>query len=91
MAKSPVEVLKEQSAVSIPEVPIVKVPLPAPHLFADIERQNALEELGITAHVDAMTSIDITPTTPTNRPGQFPIKVVGNPYAGFAKGPRDTK
>lgn len=55
----------------------------------DIDEQNELEEANITKHLESLDKLPVKPTTPTQRSGKFPIKVVGDPYAGFAKGPRD--
>ena len=66
-------------------------PVQAPHPFQEIERQNALEEAGIDEHLKAMASIGVTTLREAARSGEFVNIVRGDPYAGFAKGPRDSK
>lgn len=87
-----IENLKKQSALNatlLPEAPVVKVPLPTSHPFPDIDRQNELEETNTMAHLEAISWVDLKTTLQNTRSGEFPIKVTGDPYAGFAKGPRE--
>lgn len=90
-----IENLKAQSAINSitnPAAPVVIVPLPASERrsgFLDIDQQNSLEEQNTMEHLEALAKVEVKPAVPTKRSGEFPIKVTGDPYAGFAKGPRE--
>lgn len=55
----------------------------------DVDKQNDLEETNVEAHLRSLDKLTIQNTISAKRVGEFQIKVVGDPYAGFAKGPLD--
>lgn len=56
-----------------------------------INAQNAAEEENTMLYLAEMARLEVqtNPIRATVRSGQFEIKVTGDPFATFAKGPRD--
>lgn len=61
----------------------------SPQLNTD--EQNELEFEGISAQLKAAEETTLQPTVSRVRSGSHEIKVTGDPYSMFAKGPKDIK
>lgn len=53
------------------------------------EQENRAAEVNTMEYMEQLAALNIVSVAPTNRLGTFPIKPVGDPFAGFAKGLRD--